>query len=942
SATLTAPAVTNASGQTQVTATANATAGAFTVAASTTGVGTPATFSLTSTAGAAASISVVSGSPQSTVVTTAFGAPLVVVVRDASNNPLPNVVVSFTGPSSGAGATFTGSTTTNAQGQVSVTATANTTAGGPYTVTATVGAFSATFSLTNTAGAAAAITVVSGTPQSAAAGAAFGAPLVVRVTDANGNPVPNATVTFTPPSTGASAAVSGTFTTAANGEVSATATANTTSGGPYQVDASVSGVTTPAAFTLTNTATAPVITSPTQNALLTDATPDVSGTAGPNAPISVFADGGSTPVCTTTADAMGSWSCTVMPALSDGPHVFVATSGSGATSASSPPRTVIIDATPPAVPTITVPAEAATTSPSPTVSGVAEPFSTVRLFVDGSATAACTAVTNAAGNYTCLIAGPLAAGAHTLTATASDAAGNTSASTPVRNFTVGAATPPGPPVIATPAAGSSTSDTTPTVSGTATPGAEVRVYVDGALTPACTATASSTGAFSCDVSTVLTEGPHRVVATATTPAGTSAPSNTNPFTVDTMAPAAPVITAPAMNATTSATPVYVGTSEPGATVSVFVDGGLTPVCTAVADSSGEFSCASATALAVGPHTVNATAADAAGNTSAPSNTSSFTVAAGQPPSTPVITAPLTNAITDDSTPSFEGTATPGSTVSVFVDGGATPVCTALADAMGRFVCAPTAPLSEGPHAVTATSTTTDGTSPSSPSVPFTIDTMAPGLPTITSPAMDELTSPTPTITGTAEAGSTVTVRIDGQVVCQVVATAQGTWTCPVTLPLAAGPHAVTARATDAAGNTSMTTAPRDFRVAGTPSTPVLQQPANGSSTSNRSPALTGLADAGSTVTVRVDGVVVCTTTADAMGRFSCLPSMPLPEGARSVTVTSTTPGGSASSTPTTFTITSGAPNAPVITSPSPNGTTNGKPEFRGTAEPPGVVEVTVT
>ncbi|MDP3236610.1 MAG: Ig-like domain-containing protein [Myxococcales bacterium] len=944
SAALSTPAVTNAAGQAQVTATANATPGGpYSVTASTAGVTTPATFALTNTAGAPASIATVSGTPQTTVVNTAFGAPLVVVVRDSANNPVPGVVVTFTAPATGASAAFTGSTTTDASGQVSLTATANSVAGGPYNVTVTVGTFTATFVLTNTAGAASAITVVSGSPQSTSPGSAFGAPLVVRVTDADGNPVPNATVTFTPPSSGATAVISGTLTTGANGEVSATATANATSGGPYQVTASVAGVTTPATFSLTNTAAVtPVITTPTQNAVLTDSTPDVSGTAGPNAPVSVFADGGTTPVCTTTADAMGAWTCTVSPALSDGPHVFVASTVNGAMTASSPPRTVIIDATPPPVPVITVPAEGSTTSPSPTVSGVAEPGSTVRLFVDGSTTPACTAVTNAAGNYTCVIPGPLTAGAHTLTATATDAAGNTSAPTPVRNFTVVTTTPPGPPVIAAPAAGSSTNDTTPTVSGTATPGSEVRVYVDGSMTPACTATASATGAFTCDVSPALAPGPHSVVATATTTAGTSAPSNSTPFTVDTSAPAAPVITAPAMNATTSTTPTYAGTSEPNATVQVFVDGGMTPVCTTTANAMGAWSCASSTPLTMGAHTVTASATDAAGNTSSLTAPTPFTVAAGQPPPAPVVSSPIANAVTSDATPAFEGTATPGSTVNVFVDGGMTPVCTAVADTTGRFVCAPTTPLTEGPHTVTATATTGDGTSPSSTGVPFTVDSMAPPLPVITSPTVDQVTSSTPTITGTAEAGSTVTVRVDGQVVCEVVASTQGAWSCPVTQPLAPGAHTTTARATDAAGNVSMTTPARPFTVAGTPTTPVLQQPAAGSSTSNRTPTYSGLADPGSTVTVRVDGMTVCTTTADAMGRFSCTPTTPLSEGPHSATVTAVTPGGMATSVPTMFTVTPGTPMAPVITSPSPNGTTTSpRPEFKGTAEPGSTVTVRV-
>ncbi len=254
SATTAGTTTTDASGQVSLTATANGTAGGYSVTVSVAGVATPATFSLSNTAGTPASLAVTGGGTQSTVVLTAFAQPLVVVVKDGTGNVVPGAVVTFTAPATGASATFAGSTTSDAQGQVSVTATANAVAGGPYTVTAAVAGLSGTFSLTNTAGAPASIAVVSGGGQSTVEGTAFGQSLVVVVKDAQGNVVPNATVTFGTPSSGASATVTGTTTTGANGQVSVTATANATPGGPYQVTATVNGVATPVTFDLTNTA----------------------------------------------------------------------------------------------------------------------------------------------------------------------------------------------------------------------------------------------------------------------------------------------------------------------------------------------------------------------------------------------------------------------------------------------------------------------------------------------------------------------------------------------------------------------------------------------------------------------------------------------------------------------------------------------------------------
>ncbi len=103
------------------------------------------------------------------------------------------------------------------------------------------------------AGAPASITVVSGASQSATQGSAFSNPLLAIVTDAEGNPVPAASVTFTAPSSGASGTFSNSSNTisaatGSNGQVSEILTANHTGGVYYSVTASVAPVGTPATF----------------------------------------------------------------------------------------------------------------------------------------------------------------------------------------------------------------------------------------------------------------------------------------------------------------------------------------------------------------------------------------------------------------------------------------------------------------------------------------------------------------------------------------------------------------------------------------------------------------------------------------------------------------------------------------------------------------------
>jgi hypothetical protein len=136
----------------------------------------------------------------------------------------------------------------------------------------------ATFSLTNTAGATAAIAASAGATQSATVGAQFATALLVTVTDSHGNPVSGATVTFSAPASGAGATLSTPATTNASGQTSVTATANAIAGS-YSVTASVSGVSTPATFSLTNN---PATVNITLATLTTPANPNllVSGDGG--------------------------------------------------------------------------------------------------------------------------------------------------------------------------------------------------------------------------------------------------------------------------------------------------------------------------------------------------------------------------------------------------------------------------------------------------------------------------------------------------------------------------------------------------------------------------------------------------------------------------------------------------------------------------------------
>ncbi|WP_171338875.1 Ig-like domain-containing protein, partial [Acinetobacter baumannii] len=268
--------------------------------------------------------------------------------------------------------------------------------------------------------------------------------------------------------------------------------------------------------------------------------------------------------------------------------------------------------------------------------------------------------------------------------------------------------------------------------------------------------------------------------TFTDAAGNSSSVNdTHTYTVDTVAPNAPVLDP--INATD---PVS-GQAEPGSTVTVTYPDGTT--ATVVAGTDGSWSVPNPGNLVDGD-TVTATATDPAGNTSLPGT---GTVSAD-------ITAPvvaLDDVLTNDSTPALTGTVNdPTATVVVNVDGVDYP---AVNNGDGTWTLAdntlPT--LADGPHTITVTATDAAGNVGNDTAV-VTIDTVAPNA-----PVLDPINATDP-VSGQAEPGSTVTVTYPDGTTATVVAGTDGSWSVPNPGNLVDG-DTVTATATDPAGNTSL-------------------------------------------------------------------------------------------------------------------------------------------
>ncbi|MBH8740145.1 BapA prefix-like domain-containing protein, partial [Pseudomonas aeruginosa] len=469
---------------------------------------------------------------------------------------------------------------------------------------------------------------------------------------------------------------------------------------------------------------------------------ELSGTAEPGSSVTLT-DGNGNPIGQTTADANGNWSFTPSTPLPDGTVVNVV--ARDAAGNSSPPASVTVDAVAPATPTVDP-------SNGTTLSGTAEPGSSVTL-TDGNGNPIGQVTADGSGNWTFTPSTPLPNGT-VVNATATDPSGNASSPASVTVDAVAPATP-----VVNPSNGS-------TLSGTAEPGATVTL-TDGSGNPIGQVTADGSGNWSFTPGTPLPNGTV-VNATATDASGnTSAGSS---VTVDSVAPATPVVN-PSNGTTLS------GTAEPGSSVTL-TDGSGNPIGQVTADGSGNWSFTPSTPLADGT-VVNATATDPAGNTSGQGSTTVDGVA----PATPTVN--LSNGS------SLSGTAEPGSTV-ILTDGNGNPIAEVTADGSGNWTYTPSTPIANG---TVVNVVAEDAAGNSSPPATVTVDSSAPPAPVI-NPSNGVV------ISGTAEAGATVTLTdAGGNPIGQATADGSGNWSFTPGTPLANG-TVVNAAAQDPAGNTS--------------------------------------------------------------------------------------------------------------------------------------------
>ncbi|MDJ0793834.1 MAG: Ig-like domain-containing protein [Woeseiaceae bacterium] len=367
-----------------------------------------------------------------------------------------------------------------------------------------------------------------------------------------------------------------------------------------------------------------------------------------------------------------------------------------------------------------------------------------------------------------------------------------------------------------------TNDATPTLTGTAEAFSTMTVVVGGATFEVV---AASDGTWSLDTGIVVPESGtfnpnidgttvNEVIATSADAAGnTTNDVSGNELYIDATPPFLSISTTGIVNAANEASFSFHGTCTNGdGDVTVSVAGASPPSMTAPCSGGTWISSAfdlSGIADGSSAVVVNATQTDAFGNTGNAATV--WLDKDSTPPGTPTVDA-LT---TSDTTPVITGTADAGAAVSVTV-GGAT--YTVSANGSGQWsldtgLATPDSgvfsPNTNGANSVTATVTDVAGNSSTDTTDnELVIDTVAPAAPTVASMLTND---PTPTVTGTAEVGTTNTITFGGATFT-VATDGFGQWSLDTGTvapdsgtfsPDLNGSNDVTVLSTDAAGNSAI-------------------------------------------------------------------------------------------------------------------------------------------
>ncbi|ENS4396586.1 non-fimbrial adhesin SiiE [Salmonella enterica] len=622
-------------------------------------------------------------------------------------------------------------------------------------------------------------------------------------------------------------------------------------------------------------------------------TPSIVGTAEENAKVDIYVD--NKLVASVDVDKDGNWSYEFKDnELSEGENSIKVVAVDKAGNKNETTDSIITDTIPPEKPTIElddssdsgIKNDNITNSTLPTFIGVAEPGSTVSIYLGLKHLGEVIVAKDGTWSYT--LTTPLKDGEYNITATATDIAGHTSATanlpftidTRISYFSAEIETTNDSGIVGD----NVTNNTRPTFTGKTEPNAIISV-INSETGEEVIFKANDKGEWTFNFTSDSVEGINNLTFTVEDVAGNKKDFSFS-YVIDTIAPVPPtvsledfVVLPNGIILSGNDLPALVGTAEPKSTILLMRDGKLYD--SIEVDSNGTWNYQFSNKFLQGAYDIEIISQDAAGNKSSTVKYS-FTI------QTEVVAPKAELDASDDSGAKGDwitnkhnaltllGTADRFATVNILIDGKTIGVTTADADGNWNFDISRN--LSDNVYKITVESIDPLGRT-SSVDYQLTIDSFTP-IPTVmlhdsadSGVKGDMITKiNTPLFTGMAEANAKVSIYVDGVLSGEAIAGDDGVWNFQFTTALSDGSHDVTVKVEDIAGNTASSSA-YNFQIVTQTQKPTIEL-VNDTGVDNtdhiineKNPALTGTAAPYSTVKLYIDGALIAEVRTNKDGRW---------------------------------------------------------------------------
>ncbi|EBI8850387.1 Ig-like domain repeat protein [Salmonella enterica] len=622
-------------------------------------------------------------------------------------------------------------------------------------------------------------------------------------------------------------------------------------------------------------------------------TPSIVGTAEENAKVDIYVD--NKLVASVDVDKDGNWSYEFKDnELSEGENSIKVVAVDKAGNKNETTDSIITDTIAPEKPTIElddssdsgIKNDNITNSTLPTFIGVAEPGSTVSIYLGLKHLGEVIVAKDGTWSYT--LTTPLKDGEYNITATATDIAGHTSATanlpftidTRISYFSAEIETTDDSGIVGD----NVTNNTRPTFTGKTEPNAIISV-INSETGEEVIFKANDKGEWTFNFTSDSVEGVNNLTFTVEDVAGNKKDFSFS-YVIDTVAPVPPtvsledfVVLPNGIILSGNDLPALVGTAEPKSTILLMRDGKLYD--SIEVDSNGTWNYQFSNKFLQGSYDIEIISQDAAGNKSSTVKYSFTIQTEVVPPKAELDASDDSGAKGDWITNKHNaltllGTADRFATVNILIDGKTIGVTTADADGNWNFDISRN--LSDNVYKITVESIDPLGRT-SSVDYQLTIDSFTP-IPTVmlhdsadSGVKGDMITKiNTPLFTGMAEANAKVSIYVDGVLSGEAIAGDDGVWNFQFTTALSDGSHDVTVKVEDIAGNTASSSA-YNFQIVTQTQKPTIEL-VNDTGVDNtdhiineKNPALTGTAAPYSTVKLYIDGALIAEVRTNKDGRW---------------------------------------------------------------------------